>query len=320
MTQLTGSPEGAILLDEPPPASAPAAWARLGDLYQLTKPRIAAMVVITAYVGFEVGRRALVLGGPASGSAASGWGLVAATLTGTALSCMGASALNQVLERDVDARMPRTMGRPLPAGRLGVPLAAALGLLLAIAGVGLLAAYVNTLTAALAAFTVASYVLIYTPLKRVTHLCTAIGAVPGALPPVMGYAAATGELGLGAWLLFAILFLWQLPHFLAIAWLYRDDYAAGGMPMLPVIDPDGRATCRQILLECAALLPLGLMPTLAGLSGVVSFIGALAAGLVFLGFGVALVKGRTRRHARALFFASLVYLPVVYGLILFDRG
>jgi protoheme IX farnesyltransferase len=233
---------------------------------------------------------------------------------------MGASTFNQVLERDTDAMMQRTLNRPLPAGRISVASAVLMGLLLSVLGVALLLAFSHPLAALLTAFTVLSYVFVYTPMKRVSSVCTIVGAVPGALPPVIGFAAATGRIGIEAWIMFAILFLWQLPHFLAIAWLYRDDYARAGLPMLPVVDPDLAATRRQILAGCLALLPLGLMPTLVGMCGAAYFVGALLAGLFFLGFGIALVIGRTRRHARALFFASLVYLPLVFALMLIDMA
>ncbi|MCX5661115.1 MAG: heme o synthase [Planctomycetota bacterium] len=294
----------------------------LSDLNQLTKPRITLMVVITAYIGYELGLQALAKGGPQA-LAWAGRQPTSATmwlmLLGTALSCMGAGVFNQILERDTDALMNRTKKRPLPAGRVAIGPVFAMGLAMSVAGIAILAVYANALTAGLSAFTILSYALIYTPLKRVSSVCTIVGAVPGAMPPVMGYAAATGTFSAIALVLFAILFIWQLPHFLAIAWLYKDDYARAGLPMLPVIDPDGSATCRQILASCLALLPLGLLPTLMGVCGLVYLAGALVAGLVFLGFGVALVRGRTRAHARALFFASLIYLPLVYGLMLLDR-
>lgn len=310
MTQLTGQTDGILPLEHEPAAHL-AGRSLLADLSVMTKPRITVMVVITAYIGYAVGQR--------SGSAWDGsWALLLATLLGTALSCMGASVLNQFMERDIDALMHRTKDRPLPTGRIAGTTALLLGISLALTGVMLLALMVNGLVAGLSAFTIASYALIYTPLKRLTSVCTIVGAVPGALPPVMGFAASTGRLGVEAWVMFTILFLWQLPHFLAIAWLYKEDYARAGLPMLPVIDPDGRATSRQILLGCLALLPLGLLPTVVGMSGMIYFVGALAAGAMFLAFGVLMALSQTRRHARALFFASLVYLPLVFMLMLID--
>lgn len=285
---------------------------RWNDFCQLTKLRLSLMVVLTAFLGFAMGVR-----NPEAQPWS--WILLAATLAGVSLSCMGASVFNQIYERDTDALMRRTKDRPLPAGRASVSTAIVLACLLSLAGITLLAAVANPLAASLAAFTIASYVLVYTPLKRVSSTSTIVGAVPGALPPVMGYAAATGTIRIEAWLMFAILFLWQLPHFLAIAWLYRDEYARAGMAMLPVVDPDGHSTFRQILLGCMALVPVGLLPSMMGVSGVVYFFGSLTAGVVFLAFGVALEITRSRRHARAMFFASLVYLPLVYGLMLIDH-
>jgi len=316
VTQLTGPTDPVLTLPEEETGSARTASSarlRFADFSVMTKPRITFMVVVTAWIGYE-----MALGTPTV-SASFSWGVLAATLVGTALSCMGASVLNQVLERDTDALMERTKDRPLPAGRISMPAALALGLTLSLVGVAALAVFVNLLTAALSAFTIINYALVYTPLKRISSVCTIVGAVPGALPPVMGYAAAANSVGVEAWAMFAILFLWQLPHFLAIAWLYKEDYARAGLPMLPVVDPDGRATARQILLGCLALLPVGLWPTTLGMSGRVYFAGALIAGLVFLAFGVALIIGQTRKHARALFFASLIYLPLVYALMVIDR-
>lgn len=310
MTQLTGPSEEVLTLAQD--GATRIGGIRLRDLSILTKPRITVMVAVTAYIGFAIAARGVIM------SAGEYWFALIATLIGTSLSCMGASTFNQVLERDTDALMQRTADRPIPAGRVSARAASGLGLTLCLVGVAVLL-LVNPLTAALSAFTIASYVLVYTPLKRVSSVCTIVGAIPGALPPVMGFAAAQDRIGIEAWVMFAILFLWQLPHFLAIAWLYKDDYARAGLPMLPVVDPDGRATSRQILLGCLALLPLGLMPTAIHMSGMIYFVGAMLAGLMFLGFGIALVIGQTRAHARALFFASLIYLPLVFALMVIDR-
>lgn len=333
MTQATGASSAGVDLPEverqpvpgafePEPADAhervPATGAR-ADWNQLTKPRITLMVVITAYIGYELGVRGMAKAGAVAPAAASHTTTqMLLMLLGTALSCMGAGIFNQVLERDTDALMKRTKHRPLPAGRVPVARAMALGLTLSLLGVALLVMVANPLTAILSAFTILSYALIYTPMKRLSSTCTIVGAVPGAMPPIMGFTAATGTIQPIALVLFAILFIWQLPHFLAIAWLYKDDYARAGLPMLPVIDPDGSATGRQILASCLALLPLGLMPTMLGACGLFYLAGALISGAIFLAYGVALVRGRTRAQARALFFASLIYLPVVYGLMLLD--
>lgn len=317
MTQLTTNHDGALAM--PANIAPTTVAARFSDVSQLTKPRITLMVVITAFIGYALAvRQQAGLIGVTQVIASSGLTLIG-TLIGTALSCMGAAALNQVMERDSDALMHRTQDRPLPAGRMGASHAATIGVTLAAFGVGALYLLANPLTAALSAFTIASYVLLYTPMKRVSSISTIVGAVPGAMPPVMGYAAASGEIGVAAVLMFAILFLWQLPHFLAIAWLYRDDYARAGMPMLPVLDPQGGSTFRQVLLGCLALLPLGLMPTMMGISGRVYFLGALMAGLIFLASGVALILGRSHRHARVMFFVSLLYLPTVFALMLMDQ-
>ena len=217
---------------------------RVGDFLELTKPRITTLVVITAGVGYAVGAPRGIE--PAA---------FVALLIGTALVAGGASALNQYWEREADARMERTRLRPIPAGRMAPPEALAFGL--AVAGAGLvLLATINALTATLGLAALASYVLAYTPLKRITSLCTVVGAIPGALPPMMGWAAARGSVDAGAWALFGILFLWQLPHFLAIGWIFREDYARGGFPMLTVLDGDGRSTARQMMLYSAALIPV----------------------------------------------------------------
>lgn len=286
---------------------------RLADFSQLTKPRLSVMVVLTAYVGFAMGVKVVGLG-------YGTWMTLMVTLAGVMLSCMGASVLNQVYEWDTDALMTRTKNRPLPGGRMEIGGALVLGGALCVGGVAILAIMANLLTAGLAILTIASYALVYTPLKRITSVSTIVGAFPGAIPPVMGFTAATGQLGIEAWLLFSILFVWQLPHFLAIAWLYRDEYAKAKIVLLPVVDPTGASTFRQIVLGCLALVPLSLLPTIVGVSGVGYFVGSLIAGTIFLGFGLALAMGRSRRLARAMFVASLIYLPVVYGLMLTDQS
>ena len=301
-----------VATHEPMIALSASGRSRLADWVELCKLRITAMVVITTYVGFALGEAAAV--NP------PGLAALAATLIGTALCCMGASCLNQAYERDSDALMHRTRNRPLPAGRIATAEAVALGLLLGVTGTGLLAALATVPAAAFAAFTIVSYAVIYTPLKRVTTLNTPIGAVPGALPPVIGYAAATGEVGPAAIALWAIMFLWQLPHFLAIAWLYREDYARADMKMLPVVDADGASTFRQMLIGSLALVPVGLAPTTLGIAGTAYFVIALVSGVAFTAFAVALVITRTRIAARAMFFASLVYLPVVLIAMMIDRG
>ncbi|MEM9019059.1 MAG: heme o synthase [Planctomycetota bacterium] len=283
---------------------------RLSDLKALTKPRITRMVVITAGIGFVFGVDA---------RSVMPWGIFAIAMLGTALSCMAASVFNQVYERDTDALMHRTRNRPLAADRVSVKTAMWLGIALTLAGLGVLLATGLFLAAAFCAFTIASYALIYTPMKRVSTLALIIGAVPGAMPPVIGFAASTGSVGPAAALLFAIMFVWQVPHFLAIAWLYREDYARADLAMLPVIDPSGVRTFRQTLIGCLLLLPVGLLPSSMGIAGRAYFAVAAVCGLGFLAFAVALVLRPTRGHARRLFFASLVYLPVVLIAMMVDR-
>jgi protoheme IX farnesyltransferase len=241
------------------------------------------------------------------------------TLLGTALVAGGTNALNQVAERDVDALMRRTQGRPLPSGRLSPVAAAIFAWTIALAGLAELATFVNLPTALLAAATLLSYVYAYTPLKRRTMLATLVGAVPGALPIVGGWAAAGAPLDVRAGTLFGLMFLWQIPHFLALAWIYREDYARAGMKMLSVDDDDGGATFRQATLNAAALLPVGLVPFVLGMAGPIYFAGALvlSAGL----FAIALIAARapSDRAARRLFRATLVYLPAVLSLMAADR-
>ncbi len=281
----------------------------VNDYLILTKVRITALVLVTTAAGFLLASSARL--DPA---------LLAWTLLGTGLAAGGAAALNQFLEREADARMRRTAGRPIPAGRMTPARGLTVGVALSVVGVAILVAFVNLLTGFLALATVLLYVGVYTPLKRMTPLNTIIGAIPGAIPPVMGWTAVTGEAGLPAWVLFAILFLWQLPHFLAIAWIFRDDYRLGGFPMLPVIDPDGEATGRQVALYCAALVPVSLIPTFLGLAGPIYFFGALVLGLAFLGAGLMMAVRRRGKEARRVLLASVTYLPLLLALLVADRA
>ncbi|HET9332685.1 MAG TPA: heme o synthase [Gemmatimonadota bacterium] len=281
----------------------------VNDYLILTKVRITALVLVTTAAGFLLASSARL--DPA---------LLAWTLLGTGLAASGAAALNQFLEREADARMRRTAGRPIPAGRMTPARGLTVGVALSVVGVAILVAFVNLLTGFLALATVLLYVGVYTPLKRMTPLNTIIGAIPGAIPPVMGWTAVTGEAGLPAWVLFAILFLWQLPHFLAIAWIFRDDYRLGGFPMLPVIDPDGEATGRQVALYCAALVPVSLIPTFLGLAGPIYFFGALVLGLAFLGAGLMMAVRRRGKEARRVLLASVTYLPLLLALLVADRA
>lgn len=278
----------------------------VGDYLALTKPRIALLVVLTTAAGFWLGARAS--GRPEDWL----W-----TLLGTALVAAGASAWNQALEWRRDARMRRTARRPVPRGRVGMGPALAFGTLLAVAGVGLLIA-VRPLAAGVAAATFVLYVAVYTPLKPVTTLNTAIGAVPGALPPVIGWAAATGGLGVEAWSLFLIVFLWQFPHFLSIAWVHREDYARGGHRMLPLIDPEGHRTGRQSAVYALILVPGALLPSVIGLAGPVYFAGALALSLYYLAMAYRFWWDVSDRTARGLMRASFVYLPLVFLLLVLN--
>jgi len=240
-------------------------------------------------------------------------------LVGTALVAGGTNALNQVVERDVDALMARTAGRPLPSARLEVREATVFAWLIGAVGVAYLAVLVNAVTAVLAALTLGSYVFVYTPLKRRTPLSTLIGAVPGALPIVGGWTAAGGTLDTRASILFAILFLWQLPHFLALSWIYRDDYARAGLQMLSVGDADGRMTFRQAALHAGALVPISLAPAVVGMGGPVYFIGAAALSGGYFWASVAAARRPSRDGARRLFTASLIYLPSILALMIADR-
>ena len=278
------------------------------DFVALTKPRLNLLVLLTTVAG-------LYLGSP-NGVALA---LLVHTLIGTALVAGGAAALNQVWERETDRRMRRTSGRPLPRGRLGVAEGTWFGVLLAIAGLVELALGATPAAAAVAGATLISYVLVYTPLKTRTSLATIVGAVPGALPPVIGWAAATGDITLPAIVLFGIVFFWQMPHFLAIAWMYKDDYRNAGIPLLPVVEPDGRRTGRQALLYTAALWPVSLLPALVGLAGAPYSAIATSLGIVFIWLSVVFARDRSHESARQLFLFSITYLPLLLGALVADR-
>jgi protoheme IX farnesyltransferase len=254
--------------------------------------------------------------------AKGGWSVVTLlhTLLGTGLLASGTAALNQWFEREADAKMRRTRMRPLPAGTLSEERALLFGLVISAAGFFDLQLFVNPLAALLGALTLVSYLFLYTPLKQRSPHSTTIGAIPGAMPPLIGYAAASGRLTWEAAVLFAILFLWQFPHFYAIAWMYREDYERAGIRMLPVVEPDGESTARRILLFSMALIPISLIPKYLAMAGNVYLFGALAMGLLFLYAGVRVSFDRTRQRARRVLLASVVYLPVLYGLLLFDRA
>ena len=278
------------------------------DLAALTKPRVVAMVLVTTLVGYDVGL---------TGSA--DYLRMIHLLIGTLLAAGGTLALNQYWERELDAWMERTRARPLPGGRLHPLEALLLGVSLTLLGTVYLAALVGPLVALVTAATAILYLCAYTPLKRRTALCTLVGAVPGALPPVAGWAAARGDVTLGAWVLFGVLFLWQLPHTLSIARLHREDYARAGVRVLPVIDPDGASTERQIVLACLALLAVSLLPAVIGWTGPVYLAGALVLGLAFVGVGVVQALAPSARSARRVLLVSLLYLPLLLGLLALDR-
>ncbi|MFQ5350961.1 MAG: heme o synthase [Thermoanaerobaculia bacterium] len=280
----------------------------VSDLVQLAKPRITLMVMLTAGIGLLL----------ASGQSPP-LGLAIAVLVGTGLVAAGGSALNHHWERDTDRLMERTATRPLPAGRMHPDVALGFGTALAAAGLLLLALAVNLLSALLGLIAFAGYVFVYTPLKRVTPLATVVGAVPGAIPPMMGWAAASGRLDAGAWALFAILFLWQLPHFLAIAWICREDYARAGMPVYTVGDTGGTRTARQMVLWAAALVPVSLLPAALGLAGATYLFGALLLGLALLATCLGFLRRHSSRAARRLLLASVVYLPAVLAILVVDR-
>ena len=281
---------------------------RAADFVTLTKPRLNLLVLVTTLGG-------LYLASPAGVPTA----LLVHTLLGTALVAGGAAALNQVWERETDRLMRRTSTRPLPQGRLGINEGTWFGVLLSSAGLIELTFGANAAAAAVALVTAASYVLVYTPLKTRTSLATLVGAVPGALPPVIGWAAATGDITLPALVLFGIVFFWQMPHFLAIAWMYRDDYARAGIPLLPVLEPDGRRTGQQALLYAAALWPVSLLPALVGLADAPYSIVATVLGLVFIALAALFARERSIAQARRLFLFSITYLPLLWGALVADR-
>ncbi len=281
---------------------------RVSDFFELTKPRIVLMVLVTALVGYYAGSERV-----------PDYLRLLQVLIGTALAAGGTLTLNQFIERDIDAMMERTRHRPLPDARVQPQDALWFGVALTLLGLGYLAVAVNPLSAVVAGAITLSYLLVYTPMKRYSSLCLPLGAVPGALPPVIGWVAARGELSVDAWVLFAILFLWQIPHTLAIAYLYREDFAKAGIQFLPVIEPDGESTNRQILIHCGALLVVSLLPTLIGLAGASYFIAAFILGAAFLASGIKLVMAPTRAGARRLLFASLIYLPVLLLVMALDR-
>src|SRR3954449_7728909 len=287
------------------------------DYIELTKPRITWLILMSTGIGYFFGLPA----------AATWWDFLRSipllsllhTVIGTGLIASGTAALNQWYERDADRKMRRTAMRPLPTGKMSARNDLLFGIALSIAGFLELWLGVNLLSALIGAFTLASYLFLYTPMKQRTWWSTTVGAFPGAMPPVIGFAAAAGTLTRESWVLFAILFLWQFPHFYAIAWMYKEDYARAGIRMLPVVEPDGRSTARQIVFYGLALIPVSLLPSVLGMSGRIYLVGALLLGLWFLYSGVRVAIERSLARARGVLITSVLYLPLIYGLMLLDR-
>jgi protoheme IX farnesyltransferase len=278
------------------------------EYLKLTKPRITLLIVISTAVGYCFG----------IGSHLNTLTLLNALL-GTALMAAGSATLNQWYERDIDSKMNRTRTRPIPAGTIEAHRALYFGVALSILGVIDLWSFTNFLAAALGFITSFGYLFVYTPLKRRGPICTTIGAVPGAMPPLIGFAAASGHLTLEAWILFGILFLWQFPHFHAIAWMYREDYERGEIKMLAVVHPDGKALSRQIIVTLLLLIPVTLAPAFVHMAGRVYFLAALLLGVAFLYFGVQICKERTYKRAHRLLLASVIYMPLLFAFLVFDN-
>jgi len=281
---------------------------KLAAYYELTKPRITFLVVLTTSAGFLLGT-----------SGSFNYPLFTHTMLGVALLCSGISTLNQWMERDLDGLMRRTARRPLPLGTLSPRAALVFGLSLTVGAEIYLAAFVNLLSAFCGLTVIVGYLLCYTPLKTRTSLSTLVGAFPGAVPPLLGWAAASNHVGLEAWVLFAILFLWQFPHFFAIAWMYREDYARAGILMLPVVEPEGRLTKQQIVVWTLLLVPVSLAPAALGISGAIYFFGALVLGAFFLWSSVAAAVTLSRSNARRVLLASVLYLPLLFVLMVINQ-
>ena len=281
---------------------------RAAAYVELTKPRITFLIVLTAAAGFALASPGHV-----------DYRAMLTAMVGIALLSSGIATLNQYMEKDLDALMRRTANRPLPTGKLLSWEALAFGVGLTVLAEVYLVVLVNPLSAVLGLTVIAGYLFAYTPLKTRTSLSTFVGAFPGAVPPLIGWASARGTIGVEAWVLFAILFLWQFPHFLAIAWMYREDYARAGILMLPVVEPDGRVTGQQIVLYTVMLLPVSLLPTFLGTAGKIYFAGALILGLLFLYFSLRAAFSKSRQAARQLLLASVIYLPLLFILMVLDR-
>ncbi len=280
----------------------------LAAYIELSKPNIMSLVLITTVLGYYLG-----------GKGIDSWFTLLITLIGTALSSGGAGALNHYLERDADSLMNRTKNRPIPAGIILPSNALMFGIILVLSGTTLLVWKVNTLTGFLSILTAFLYILVYTPMKKITWLNTSIGSIPGAIPPMGGWAAATGHLDFNAWILFFIMFLWQHPHFYAIAWMCKEDYARANFKMLPVIEPDGKRTIRQIFWHLGLLIPVSIFPYLYGSSGIVYLFGVLILSVLFLISAVPMAREKTNNSAKLLLKSSVIYLPGLLFLIVFDK-
>ena len=289
-------------------ADRPVAHGRGADFVALTKPRLNSLILVTTVAAYYLG-----------GGNELPWLRLLHTIVGTALVAGGASALNQFWERDTDRLMRRTEQRPLPDRRLHPKDAMWFGVALSAVGIADLSLGVNQLTAIIAALTLASYVLLYTPMKLRTSLSTIVGAIPGALPAVIGWTAATNSLSIGGWALFGIVFMWQMPHFLAIAWMFRDDYARAGIPLLPVVQPDGRTTAHQAVLYAAGLIPVSFLPTAVGLASAYYLVGAIVLGVILLVLALEFANTRGLPAARRLFLGTILYLPLLWIVLLADH-
>lgn len=281
---------------------------RVAAYFELTKPRITFLIVLTSAAGFSLASRSGV-----------DYVSMLSALFGIALLSSGIAALNQYAERDLDGLMRRTATRPLPTGKVAPWEALAFGSALTVVAEAYLLVFVNPLSALLGLTVIAGYLFAYTPLKTRSSLSTVVGAFPGAVPPLIGWSAATGTLSIEAWVLFSILFLWQFPHFLAIAWMYREDYGRAGILMLPVVEPDGRVTAQQIVVYTLMLIPVSLLPTVLGVSGRIYFFGAIALGLLFLYSSIRAAFSMSRQHARQLLLASVLYLPLLFILMVVNK-
>ncbi|HLW76233.1 MAG TPA: heme o synthase [Bryobacteraceae bacterium] len=286
---------------------------KLASYVELTKPRITGFILMSTAIGFLCGVRPNAL--PPAGM----WMLLFHALIGTGLMASGTAALNQWYERAADARMRRTKSRPIPSGRVSAASGLVFGVALSMAGFVELWLGANLLSGLLGAFTVVTYLGVYTPLKSRSPISTTVGAIPGAMPPLIGFAAAAGTLTADAWILYAILFLWQFPHFYAIAWMYREDYARGGIRMLPVVEPDGESTARRMVAFALLLIPVSLLPRLTGMAGTFYLTGAVLLGVTFTYAALRVWFDRSVQRARNVLLASVVYLPVLYGLLAIDR-